>query len=908
MDKRCVRPFHTLLRTGSEISSLLSNNPKNYPHQYLSILSSCKDLKSLLQIHGRLIVSGFKQDNSSITHLINSYSLFKKCELARFVFDSTPNPSVIIWNSMIKAYTRSNKFKEALNMYRYMLEKSIEPDKYTFTFVLKACTGISDLQEGVSIHREIVSRELECDVFIGTGLVDMYCKIGDLDRAREVFDRMPKKDVVAWNAMIAGLSQTSDPREAFRFFRSMQLGGGMEPNSVSLLNLVPAVSKLLDIKSCKSVHGYVFRRDFSCAVSNGLIDMYSKCGHVEIARRIFDRMWGRDEVSWGTMMAGYAHNGCFCDILELVDHLKRENIKMNKVSAVSASLAAAEMRDLEKGKDIHDQAIQQRIDDDILVATNLMTMYAKCGELVKVKQLFEGLQGRDLVAWSAVIAAFAQSGYPEEALSLFRHMQNENMKPNKVTLLSVLPACAELLSVKLGKSLHCYAVKADIDSDISTGTALVSMYAKCEFFASALIIFNRIPCKDVVTWNTLINGYAQIGDPYNAMYMFSQLRLSGLHPDSGTMVGVVPACALLDDLDRGTCIHGQIIKYGFESDCHVKNALIDMYAKCGSLPSAEFLFNKTELTKDEVSWNVMIAGCMQNGNAKEAISIFHRMKLETFQPNLVTIVSVLPAAAYLAALKEGMALHAYTVQMGFWSNTFVGNSLIDMYAKCGHLDYSERIFNEMEYTDMVSWNAMLSGYAMHAHGDRAVALFSLMQENHVKVNHVSFVSVLSACRHAGLIEEGKKIFNSMREKHHLEPNLEHYACMVDMLGRAGLFDETLDLIMTMPVEPDAGVWGALLGACRMHSNAKLGEVALDHLVKLEPGNPAHYVVLSSIYAQSNRWCDAGNTRLKMNETGLTRTPGCSWVEFWKGGFEDESLNMWCNRQIICMDSTHLESP
>lgn len=778
---------------------------------------------------------------------------------------------------MIRAYTSSNQHEEALKLYKNMLEKSLQPDKYTFTFILKACTGVLDLQEGVLIHHEIVDRGLESDVFIATGLVDMYCKMGDLARAREVFDKMPKKDVVAWNAMIAGLSHSLDPWEALGLFQSMQISGGMEPNSVSLLNLFPAVSKSLDIKSCKSIHGYVLRRGSRMAVSNGLIDVYSKCGSADIARRIFDRMQARDDVSWGTIMAGYAHNGYFIEVLKLFDEMKRENVKMNTVSAVSALLAASDLRDLKKGMEIHDCAVQQRIDSDILVATPLMTMYAKCGDLEKVKELFGGLKGKDLVAWSAVIAAFAQSRYPEEALSLFHDMQNENLKPNRVTLVSALPACAELSSVKLGKSLHCYAVKNDMGYDVSTGTALVSMYAKCGLFTYALIIFEKMPRNDVVTWNALINGYAQIGDAYSAMEMFRQLQLSGVLPDSGTMVGVVPACALFGDLGQGTCIHGRIIKFGFESDCHVTNALIDMYAKCGNLSSAEFLFKRTEFAKDEVSWNVMIAVYLQSGHAKEAISTFHQMKFEGFQPNLVTIVSTLPAAAHLASLKEGGSFHAYIVQMGLESNTLVGNSLIDMYAKCGRLDYAEKIFCEMQNKDAISWNAMLSGYAVHGLGACATEFFSLMQESSVEVDSVSFVSVLSACRHAGLVDEGRKIFYSMLEKHHIEPDMEHYACVVDLLGRAGLFDETLNLIELMPMEPDAGVWGALLGACRMHSNVKLAEVALNHLVKLEPRNPAHYVVLSNIYAQSDQWSDARSTRVKMNETGLKKTPGYSWV-------------------------------
>lgn len=872
--------LQSLSTLASRTPSLSFTKPQNFPnHQnLLGLLSSCKDLKNLEQVHAVLITAGLGFDISSNTHLINHYSSFQKCQLSRLLFDSLPNPGVILWNSMIRAYTRTNQHKEALQLYRVMRENLVRPDNYTFTFVLKACTGILDLKEGNLVHREIVERRLENDVFIATALVDMYCKFGDLERAREVFDKMPSKDVVAWNAMISGLSLSAEPNEALELFKYMQLDSRVEPNAVSLLNLFPAVCKLMDAKACMSMHGFVWRRNFPTTVLNGLIDAYAKCGYCNEARMIFDRMAGKDDVTWGTMMAGYAYNGWFCQVLELFDCLKRKNLEMNKVSAVNALLAASEMRDFEKGLEIHDYAVRQRIDSDVMVSTSLMTMYAKCGEVEKAMELFWGIRERDLVAWSAIIAAFAQSGNYEEALSVFREMQNEKLKANAVTLVSVLPACGELYCVKLGKSLHCYAVKYAIDSDLSVGTALVSMYAKCDIFSSALIVFHGLPNKEVVTWNALINGYAQVGDPYHVMEMFSKLRLAGLHPDSGTMAGVLPACAVLGDLCLGSCIHGQIIKYGFESNCHMKNALMDMYAKCRSLPSAEVIFKHLESFKDEVSWNIMIAGYMYNGCAKEAISTFYHMISEAFQPNLVTIVSILPATTYLTALREGMAVHTYVILRGFQSHTLVANGLIDMYAKCGRLDYSEQIFTEMNHKNTISWNAMIAAYSVHGLGDRALATFYLMQESEAKIDSISFISVLSACRHSGLTEEGKKIFNSMKQKYGLEPGLEHYACMVDLLGRAGFLDEVMDLIKQMPMRPDAGVWGALLDASRMHSNLKLGELALKNLTDLELGNRAHYIVLSNLYSQSGRWDDATNARSSMKGTGLKKTPGCSWVE------------------------------
>lgn len=876
------RTYHAVANTVSETSSS-SNNLARGNQYFVHLIRSCKDWKSMLQIHGRLIVSGLQQDHPTISHLINSYPSFNKCSLARSTFDSVENPSVILWNSIIRAYSRSNHFHEALKMYRSMLEKGIEPDKYTFTFVLKACTGALDFHVGIGIHQEIASKQLECDVFIGTGLVDMYCKLGNLDSARKVFDKIPKRDIASWNAMIAGLSQSSDLFQALDIFRSMQKEG-LQPDSVSLLNLAPAVSKLADVDTCKSIHAYVIRRSIFGSVPNSLIDMYTKCGEVNVARQIFDRLRIQDDVSWATMMAGYVHNGCFLEVLQLLDKIKQMNIKMNKVSIVSALLAAAEMRDIEKGQEVHKFASQLGFISDITVATPIVSMYAKCGEMKKAKELFLSLNGRDLVAWSSFLSAVVQAGYPIEALSIFQEMQHEGFKPDKVTLTSVISMCAaEISYLRLGKSVHSYVVKADMDSDISIATTLISMYTRCELFTHAMTLFNGMQYKDAVTWNTLINGFTRYGDPCLALEMFCRLQLSGIQPNGGTMVSLVSACTLLVDQDLGMYFHGKIKKNGFESDTHVKVALMDMYAKCGSLCFAETLFYSTKPMKDEVSWNVMISGYLHNRCAHDAISTFNRMKLENVKPNLVTFITILPAVSYLSVLREGMAFHACMIRMGFMSNTLAGNSLIDMYAKCGQLISSEKCFQDMENKDIVSWNSMLSGYAMHGQADNAVALFSFMQDTCVQVDSVSFLSVLSACRHAGLVQEGMDIFQSMSENHHLEPNMEHYACMVDLLGRAGLFDEVLSLIKKMPTQPDAEVWGALLGACKIHSNVKLGEFALGHLLNLEPRNPVHFVVLSDIYAQCGRWTDARMTRSNMNDYGLKKSPGISWFGFYKPG-------------------------
>ncbi|CAH9109315.1 unnamed protein product [Cuscuta epithymum] len=865
---RLLRSFHSLFSPSTD-------------HQH-PLLASCKHLNSLLQVHAHFITSGLEITCSTKSHLINLYASFGRCDLSRLIFDSVQNAPGILWNSMLRAYNTTNQYPEAIQLFDLMMERGFQPDKYTFTFALKACTEMLDLERGLRIHNDISRRNLECDVFIGTGLVTLYCKTSDLKSARKVFDEMPKKDVVAWNAMISGLSHSSEHSHALDLFRYMQFSCRVEPNSVSLLNLFPAICKLKDMKICKPIHAFAYRRECPISVYNGLIDTYSKCGYSSVAHQIFIQMRVKDDVSWGTILSGHAYTGNFHEVLNLFGYMQTENVKINKVSAVSALLGAGEVQDLDKGKEIHDYIIQERMDSDVMVATSLMTMYAKCGELEKTKELFGEIHERDLIAWSAVISAFAQSGHPNEALSVFRDMQHENLPPNNVTLVSVLPACGELMSKLTGKSIHCYAVKTDTDYDLSTGTALVSMYAKCLLFPYALGVFSKMPYKEVVTWNALINGYSQAGRSHDALEMFSMMRISRLQPDPGTMVGVLPACTVLGDIHHGTCIHGQVIKYGHGSDRHVANALIDFYSKCGELPSSEFLFNNSSFHKDEISWNTMITGYVQNECAKKAISTFSdMMRLSPFQPNNVTIATILPAVSSLTLLKEGMGIHTYIIKKGFLSNTLIINSMIDMYGKCGQLDMSVLLFNEMKNRDTVSWNVMLAACSVNGSAKLALSVFSCMEEeNEIQIDSLSFISILSVCRHAGMVEEGKNMFwNVMQKKYQLSPCVQHYACMVDLLGRAGLFDETMDLINNkMPMEPDGAVWGALLGAARMHFNVELAEVALKNLMNLEAGNPAHYVELSNIYSQSGRWVDAGKARGRMHFTGLKKTPGCSWVE------------------------------
>ena len=320
-----------------------------------------------------------------------------------------------------------------------------------------------------------------------------------------------------------------------------------------------------------------------------------------------------------------------------------------------------------------------------------------------------------------------------------------------------------------------------------------------------------------------------------------------------------------------------MVKSGFQADVFVETALVDMYAKCGCIGTARYIFDKMS-ERNVVSWSAIIAGYTQNGEVNEALRLLHQMQLTGVKPNSTTMVSVLSACVLLGALQQGMFFHAYILTSGFGFDSSVVSALINMYAKCGDIVSARQIFDRMSDKNIVSWNAMIAGYGMHGYGQDALILFSQMQQRCMEPNAITFISVLSACSHAGLVDEGWHYFHCMTQDYCITPRAEHYRCMVDLLGRAGHLDEALHFISKMHLQPDTGIWGTLLGACSIHCNVHIGEHVADYLLELDPENIGHYVLLSNLYAAAGRWGDVVKVRTMIKVRGLKKTPGHSWIE------------------------------
>lgn len=528
---------------------------------------------------------------------------------------------------------------------------------------------------------------------------------------------------------------------------------------------------------------------------------------------------------------------------------------------------------------IHEHAKGLGLDLDVFVATALIDMYMKCGVLDESRDVFDKMDKRDVVAWNAMIAGFSLHGLYDDTIRYLLEMQKAGISPNPSTVVGLLPVIGQAKASKQGKSIHGFCLRRVFDTgDVLVGTALLDMYAKSGFLGYACRIFSRMGLKNEVTWSAMLGGYVVCDKMVEALELFSKMIVhapSNIGPTSLALV--LRACARLADLDKGKRIHCYLVKSGLLMHTTIGNSLLSMYSKAGGIDWGLQLFNEIE-HKDTVTYSAIISGCVQNGNAVEAFSLFRKMQIDKVDPDIATMVGVLPACTHLAALRHGKCSHGSVIVRGFAADVSVCNSLIDMYAKCGRIDLSREVFNRMAKRDIVSWNAIIASYGIHGLGKEAVSLFKLMESEGIAPDDVTFVCLLSACSHSGLVTEGKFWFQAMRQSYRIIPRMEHYICMVDLLGREGLLDEARDFIQCIPFKPDVRVWGALLGACRVHKNIEIGEDVSRIIQQIGPEGTGNFVLLSNIYSAAGRHDEAARVRILQKEKGFKKSPGSSWVE------------------------------
>ncbi|XP_058081406.1 pentatricopeptide repeat-containing protein At2g03880, mitochondrial-like [Magnolia sinica] len=475
------------------------------------------------------------------------------------------------------------------------------------------------------------------------------------------------------------------------------------------------------------------------------------------------------------------------------------------------------------------------------------------------------------------IIKLCKSGRLARAMEALESMEEKGITPNSSVYSSLLDVCTKKKALREGKFVHYHLQRHGFEREFPLRIKLALMYVSCDSLDQASLIFDRISKPTVFSWNTMLIAYVQKGLCEKALDLFHVLHQRGLKPDKFTFSTVLKVCCLLDLLELGQQLHGLLVKMGFDQNVVLMSALVVMYAQCGAIEVSRRVFDEMP-QRDVVSWNSMITAYSEVWRSDDALDLYSQMWADGIKPNETTVVGALRACSRSAYLRQGQKIHAHAIKSGIESNIYIASTLVDVYVESGVLDDSIDIFNRMKHRNVVTWTAIIAGYGMSGKGHEALTLFHRMMEEGLRPNHITFVAVLSACSHSGLVTEGKDYFNSMSELYGVKPMLEHYSCMVDILGRAGLFDEAVKFIKKMPLEPDCRVWGALLGACRIHCNVGLAEIAAAHLFELEPHNAGNYILLSQIYASTSRWTDAEKMRVLMHERGVKKRAGCSWIE------------------------------
>ncbi|GFQ06397.1 pentatricopeptide repeat-containing protein at2g17210 [Phtheirospermum japonicum] len=626
-----------------------------------------------------------------------------------------------------------------------------------------------------------------------------------------------------------------------------------------------------------SVHASLIKSGFESftSVGNSVMDFYVKSGALGSTVGVFNNMKTKDSVSWNIILHGHLDRGDFEKGLNIFTQARAFFGFEPNISTLLLVIQAYRcLRAFTDGQIFHAYLIRSGLWRLTSVQNSLLGLYTDIS-MDYAERLFNEIYEKDVISWSVMIGGYVHSDETITGLELFKKMVSElGIEADGQTMVSVLKGCVDLRDIRIGKLIHGFLVLRGLDYDLFVSNSLIDFYCKCGDIDSAVAMFKEMPYKNMVSWNSMLSGFVHNEKYEEALTFFALMRQSGSVADEVTLVNLLVIFKLFGDLSRCKSIHGKVIRRYLKLNDLVMNSLIDAYAKCNRIDLSWRIFCLIKKT-DVVTWSTMISGFTHCGLPDEAISLYRDMR----NPNTVTILSLLEACALSAEIKRSKWAHAIAIRMGLASEVVIGTAILDMYSKCGAIVASRRAFDQISIKNIVSWSAIISAYGFNGLPRDALSLLPEMESRGLKPNSVTILSVLSACCHGGLVEEGLLIFKEMANKYGSELKLEHYSCLVDLLARSGNTDDALGLIKSIPfgMKPGASAWGALLSGCRNYEDRKLVEGVFSRVLELEPSSSAGYLLASSVYAGGGSWGDASGVRGLMRERGVKVVSGYSLV-------------------------------
>ncbi|KAK1422076.1 hypothetical protein QVD17_24948 [Tagetes erecta] len=711
-------------------------------------------------------------------------------------------------------------------------------------------------------------------------------------------------ELINLNCMLAKLTKSQQYTKTLQLFHQIQSSQHLKPDQYTLSTTLTATANLRDIAAGKQLHSHVIRSGFKLFphVSNTLLFLYTKSkdlvsvkrvfeeikypdvyswttllsactnlGEVEYARQLLDEMPQRNNAVWNAVITGCIDNGYLDIAIDLFKRMHVLGIKHDNYSFASVlSLCCLELIDF--GSQVHALVVKTGFLARASVTNALITMYFSFGSDIQAYKVFEETEDavHDQITYNAMIAGLVSIGRDEHAFEMFKTMQKVGLDPTERTFVSVMSSCdGERAAIQV----HAHAIKTGFSDFSCVSNAAVNMYYNCRDLQAAQMVFEMLKEKDRVSWNTMITCYAQENLCGDAILTYLQMQQQGFQPDEFTIGSLLSASDSMVSMILAT-----VVKNGLISKTEGANALISTLCKHNAIEEAWSIFSETSF-KNLITWNSMISGLHLNGSSEHGLYLFSKMLACDLAPDVYTLSIVLNICASISDFRHGKEIHGYILISNHSQETSLGNALIALYAKCGVLDWSIKVFESMINKDVVSWNSMISAYAQHGRGEEAVSCFGSMQKStgmKVEPDHTTFTAALTACSHAGLVDAGIEIFNSMVNKYGVEPRVDHFSCLVDLLGRAGYLDEAENLISD-GLKVHSSIWWNLFSGCAAHGDLRLGRIVAGFLLDVEEDKAEVYIVLANILADSGHWEEAEDVRKMMRSYGAVKQPGYSWI-------------------------------